>query len=200
MRSELPEKVFMDQATWSRWIRANHGKSEGVRLVLAKKAVTKPTSLTYQQALEEALCCGWIDSTVGRSQDGTYTVRFTPRRSRSVWSRRNTGIIEALIKEGRMLPAGLEQVDKAKADGRWAAAYAYGASHEPPADLAEALKANPAARSMFDNLSKQNRFAVLFRLGNAKKPETRARRIEMFVTMLARGETIYPQSAKTHTS
>jgi uncharacterized protein YdeI (YjbR/CyaY-like superfamily) len=144
-------------------------------------------------ALEEALCQGWIDGQSGRRDEGTYRQRFTPRRARSQWSARNVGIVSALLSQGRMQPAGLSQVERAKADGRWEAAYAGPAGMEVPADLDAALTAAPGARAMFEILSSQNRYAVLYRIENAKRPETRTRRIQRFVDMLGRGETIYPQ-------
>ena len=165
-------------------------------MVLAKKGMTDPTSLTYAQALEEALCQGWIDGQK-RSRDATtFAQRFTPRRRTSQWSKRNLRIAEELIAEGRMLPAGLAEIDRAKADGRWAAAYAGQAEASVPADLVAALSANPAAEKMFADLNGANRYAVLYRIETAKRAETRARRIDQFVEMLARGETIHPQRAR----
>ena len=162
-------------------------------MVLAKKGMTDPTSLTYAQALEEGLCQGWIDGQK-RSRDATtFAQRFTPRRRTSQWSKRNLRIAEELIAEGRMLPAGLAEIDQAKADGRWAAAYSGQAEASVPADLAAALSANPAAEKMFADLNGANRYAVLYRIETAKRAETRARRIDQFVAMLARGETIHPQ-------
>ena len=133
-------------------------------LVLAKKGTDQPTSLTHDQALDEALCHGWIDGQVRRRDEATYQQRFTPRKQKSAWSRRNVGLAEQLIANGRMRPAGLAAVEQAEADGRWAAAYAGPATIEVPADLVEALEANPGARSMFDRLSSQNRYAILYRL------------------------------------
>jgi uncharacterized protein YdeI (YjbR/CyaY-like superfamily) len=193
MADELPELIVRDAAAWRTWLAGHHAEPAGVWLVLAKKGTEKPTSLTYDQALEEALCHGWIDGQVGRRDEGTYRQRFTPRRRRSAWSKRNTGIAERLIAEDRMRPAGHAEVERAKADGRWEAAYAGPASMEVPADLAEALAAEPKAQAMFEGLNSQNRYAVLYRIATAKRADTRARRIEQFVTMLARGETVYPQ-------
>jgi len=190
MNSEL---LVKDVAAWRRWLRSNHAKSDGVWLVMAKKGTTTPTSLTYDQALDEALCYGWIDGQA-RSRDATTRLqRWTPRRKRSNWSKRNTGIAERLIKEGRMQPAGLAEIERAKGDGRWAAAYAGPATVEVPEELSAALRARPRAKAMFEILSSQNRYAILYRIHDAKRPETRARRIEQFVAMLDRGETIYPQ-------
>jgi uncharacterized protein YdeI (YjbR/CyaY-like superfamily) len=196
MADELPELIVRDAAAWRAWLAKHHADPAGVWLVLAKKGTEKPTSLTYDQALEEALCHGWIDGQAGRRDEATYRQRFTPRRRRSAWSKRNTGIAERLIAEDRMHPAGHAEVERAKADGRWEAAYAGPASMEVPADLAEALATEPKAQAMFEGLNSQNRYAVLYRIANAKKPETRTRRIEEFVAMLARGETIHPQKTR----
>lgn len=193
MAAELPELVVRDAAAWRAWLAEHHGDPDGVWLVLAKKGTEKPTSLTYDQALEEALCHGWIDGQVRRRDDTTYRQRLTPRRKRSPWSKRNTGIAERLRAEGRMHPAGDAEVERAKADGRWDAAYAGPASIEVPPDLAEALAADPTARAMFETLNSTNRYAVLYRIVTAKRADTRARRIEQLVAMLARGETVHPQ-------
>ena len=162
-------------------------------MVLAKKGTTDPTSLTYAQALEEALCQGWIDGQKRSRDAATFAQRFTPRRRTSQWSKRNVRIAEELIASGRMLPAGLVEIDQAKADGRWAAAYSGQAEASVPADLAAALAANPAAEKVFADLNGSNRYAVLYRIETAKRAETRSRRIGQLVEMLARGETIHPQ-------
>jgi uncharacterized protein YdeI (YjbR/CyaY-like superfamily) len=193
---ELPELCVPDAAAWRAWLGEHQGEQTGVWLVLAKKGTTRPTSLTYDEALDEALCHGWIDGQVLRRDELTYQQRFTPRRRRSAWSRRNVGIVERLVAEGRMTPSGLAEVERAKADGRWEAAYAGPASVEVPDDLASALAAEPTARAWFDVLTGQNRYAVLYRIQDAKRPETRARRIQEFVTALARGETPYPQKRR----
>lgn len=190
---ESPELTVPDAAAWHEWLADNHDSSDSVWLVLAKKGTTVPTSLSYDEALDEALCHGWIDGQKRTRDDATYRLRFTPRRSRSPWSARNVGHVERLVGEGRMRPAGQAEVDRAKSDGRWDAAYAGPATTEVPDDLTAALAAEPTAAAMFEILSSQNRFAVLHRIRDAKKPETRARRIDKFVTMLADGETIYPQ-------
>jgi uncharacterized protein YdeI (YjbR/CyaY-like superfamily) len=185
-----------DAAAWRGWLAEHYQELEGVWLRLAKKGTSEPTSLSYDQALEEALSHGWIDGQVGRLDEGTYRQRFTPRRARSAWSKRNVGIVERLAGEGRMKPAGIAAVEAAKADGRWKAAYAGQAAIEVPADLAVALNAEPAAKSMFEILTSQNRYAVLLRIASAKRADTRARRIQQFVAMLARGETHHPQKRK----
>jgi uncharacterized protein YdeI (YjbR/CyaY-like superfamily) len=164
-----------------------------VWLTLAKKGASEPTILTYDRALEEALCYGWIDGQIRGGDEYSYRQRFTPRGPRSGWSKRNVATAQRLIAEGRMQAAGLAAVERAKADGRWDAAYAGPASIGVPADLAAALDARPAAREMFQTLNGRNRYAVLYRIETAKRAETRSRRIEQFVAMLERGETIYPQ-------
>jgi uncharacterized protein YdeI (YjbR/CyaY-like superfamily) len=190
---ELPELTVGDSSDWRKWLAEHHADSSGVRLVLAKKGGTSSTRLTYAQAVDEALSHGWIDGQGGKRDDTTWLVRFTPRRKRSPWSKRNTGIIERLIAEGRMHAAGLAEVERAKADGRWDSAYAGSRDIEVPEDLTAALAADPAAKAMFATLSAVNRYAVLYRIHAAKRPETRARRIDEFVAMLARGETVYAQ-------
>jgi uncharacterized protein YdeI (YjbR/CyaY-like superfamily) len=194
--TDLPELVVADVDAWREWLTAHHGTSTGVWLVLAKKGTTEPTTLTYDPALEEALCLGWIDGQVGRRDDGTYRVRFTPRRARSLWSARNVGIVSRLLEQDRMRPAGMTQVEQAKADGRWEDAYGSQGTIEVPADLNAALDGAPAARAMFDILTRQNRYAVVYQVETAKRADTRTRRIEKFVGMLARGETAYPQKRK----
>jgi len=191
-----PELVVADAAAWHDWLSENHTDPAGVWLVLARKGTTQPTSLTYDQALDEALCHGWIDGQVRRRDAGTFRQRYTPRRSRSPWSRRNVEIIARLTGEGRMHPAGIAEVERAKGDGRWDAAYAGQADMEVPEDLATALAANPGATAMFEILTKQNRYAVLLRVHSAKRADTRERRIAQFVEMLARGETVHPQRRK----
>jgi uncharacterized protein YdeI (YjbR/CyaY-like superfamily) len=193
MPAELEELTVPDASAWHAWLERHHADTPGVVLVLANKGTTSPTSLSYEQALEEALCFGWIDGQARRRDEATHLQRFTPRRRTSRWSKRNTERAERLIADGRMATAGLAEVDRAKADGRWEAAYASPSTSEVPDDLAAALDANTRARETFDRLSSQNRYAILYRLGSVKRPETRARRIEAFVEMLARGETIHPQ-------
>ncbi len=193
MSVELPELVVRDATAWRRWLGKHHAQPEGVWLVLAKKGTTKPTSLTYDKALDEALCHGWIDGQVGRRDDGTYRQRFTPRRRRSAWSKRNTDKAERLLAEGRMHPAGIAEMERAKADGRWDAAYGGSTEIEVPPELAAALAANPKAQAMFEALSSRNRYAILYRLRAAERADTRTRRVDQFVAMLARGQTIYPQ-------
>lgn len=193
MADPLSELIVTDATAWRTWLTAHHDDGIGVELVLAKKGTTEPTALTYDQALEEALCHGWIDGQVRRRDDLTYRQRFTPRRTRSQWSKRNVNIVERLLGEGRMRPAGIAAVERAKADGRWEAAYPGQKSIEVPDDLATALVAEPRAKVNFELLSSQNRYAVLYRIHSAKRSDTRARRIQHFVAMLTRGETVHPQ-------
>lgn len=193
---ETPELLVADAAAWHAWLEGNHATSPGARLVLAKKGATKPTRLTYDEALPEALCYGWIDGHLTRRDDVTYRVRFTPRRASSSWSQRNVETAERLIAEGRIQPAGLAEVKRAQADGRWARAYGGSASIEVPEDLRDALAASPQARAMWDVLTRTNRYAVLYRVHEAKRSETRARRITQYVEMLASGDTPHPQQRK----
>ncbi len=193
---EFPTLTVPDAAAWRAWLSEHHDHPEGVWLVLAKKGTTEPTSLTYDQALEEALCYGWIDTQVRGGDDRTYSQRFTPRRTRSPWSKRNVAHVERLTAEGRMHSAGLAEVQRAKDDGRWELAYAGPATMEVPSDLVVALAAEPAAQAMFETLSSQNRYAILYRLQTAKRADTRRARIRKFVAMLARGETFYPQKGR----
>ena len=190
-----PKLLFKDEKAWAAWLEKNHQTSAGVWMKVAKKA-SGVESVSYPEALEVAICYGWIDGQVRRRDEGSYLQRFTPRRPRSAWSKRNVDLAERLIAERRMQPAGNAAVDDARSDGRWQAAYAGSASIEVPDDLAAALAAEPKAAEMFALLSSQNRYAILYRLATAKRPETRSRRLTKFVAMLARGETIYPQQRR----
>jgi uncharacterized protein YdeI (YjbR/CyaY-like superfamily) len=189
------ELVFADVRRWHAWLEQHHSSSAGIWLVLAKKGTLKPTSLTYTQALEEALCFGWIDGQAHSRDGATFRQGFTPRRKRSPWSKRNTGIAERLVLEGRMHESGVVAMDRAKADGRWEAAYAGPASIDVPPELAAALAGSRKANAKFAMLNSQNRYAILYRIATAKRAETRIKRITQFVDMLERGETIYPQKA-----
>jgi uncharacterized protein YdeI (YjbR/CyaY-like superfamily) len=195
MAVELAELLVPDAAAWRAWLAENHASAPGVWLVLTKKG-GRVTALDYAAALDEALCFGWIDGQVSRRDEGSMRQRFTPRRPKSAWSRRNVEHVARLTAEGRMMPAGQAAVDAARADGRWDVAYAGPAAAEYPADLAEALSTNPTAKAMWDVLTSQNRYAITYRVGQAKRPETRARRIAEYVAMLERGETIHPQKAR----
>lgn len=185
--------VVPDARAWRAWLDEHEHASDGVWLMLAKKGVTTPTSLSYAEALDEALCSGWIDGQKKSFDAATFQQRFTPRRRRSIWSARNVDHIARLLEEGRMRPRGLAEVERAKEDGRWDAAYAGSASIEIPDDVAAALAANDAARETFGALTSTNRYAVLFRVTTARTAETRERRLSKLIEMLARGETPHPQ-------
>ncbi len=181
-----------DVGAWREWLDAHESTSDGIWLTLAKKGTTEPTSLTYAQALDEALCSGWIDGQGKKLDESTHLRRFTPRRARSIWSARNVSHVERLIEEGRMRSRGTAEMEKAKADGRWAAAYKGPATIEIPVELQEALDARPAAAAAFETLDAQNRYAILHRVTIGKKPETRQRNAVKYTEMLERGETPHP--------
>lgn len=190
MSVERPVLRLPDPDAWREWLEQNHDSNQGVQLALAKGGAS---GITYAQALDEALCFGWIDGRKQGLSDTEWLQTFTPRRPRSIWSKRNREHVERLEREGRMTDAGRAEIERAKADGRWDAAYAGSRDIEVPPDLAEALAASPRASAMFATLTSQNRFAILFRIGNVKRAETRARKIAEYVAMLERGETIYAQ-------
>lgn len=187
----LPKIAFASAAEWEQWLEDNHAVSKGVWAKLAKKH-SGIASVGFPDVLETALCFGWIDGRREALDERYYLQRYTPRRARSRWSRINRDTVERLIAEGRMRPAGLAEVERAKADGRWQAAYEGQKRSTVPDDLQRELDARPDAKAFFSRLSSQNRYAILFRLEEAKKPETRARRLAKFVAMLEAGETIYP--------
>ena len=195
VKRELEELVVAGAEELRAWLAEHHLTSPGVWLALGKKGGTV-TTLTWQQAVDEALCVGWIDGQTRKRDHEASWIRFTPRRPRGPWSQRNIANVTRLEAQGRMLPPGRAAVDAAKADGRWAAAYAPPSEAEPPADLLAAIAAVPAAQSMFDVLTKTNRFALIYRVNAVKLAQTRERKIGEFVAMLARHETIYPQKAK----
>lgn len=189
-----PEVLIVeDVAAWREWLDAHEDSSDGIWLLLAKKGATSPTSLTYQQALREALCSGWIDGQSKSIDATTYRQRYTPRRKASMWSQRNVTLVAELIEQGRMRPRGQAEIDRAKSDGRWDRAYAGPATAEVPEDLASALAASPAAAATFTTLNGQNRYAVLHRILTAPSPTSRTNRLAKLVGMLERGETPYPQ-------
>lgn len=193
--TDLEELVVADAEALRAWLLDHHETSPGVWLVLTRKGGTV-TSLTWAQAVDEALCVGWIDGQARARDSETSSIRLTPRRPRSAWSQRNVANVARLESQGRMLPAGRRAVAAAKADGRWEAAYAGQSDAQVPADLAAAVAADPAAQAMFDVLTKANRFALIYRLAAVKRPETRERRIAEFVAMLARQESPHPQKAR----
>lgn len=190
MAEELPVHLFAGPEELEAWLEENHEASDGVWLKIAKKGAREP-SVTYDEAVELALCFGWIDSQVRRFDDQHYIQRFTPRRPRGRWSKINREKAEALIEAGRMRPPGLAEVEAAKADGRWEAAYDGQRTAKVPPDLQRELDANPAAAEFFAALDSANRYAIVYRLDDAKKPETRERRLRKFIAMLERGEKIH---------
>lgn len=187
--TDLPIKLFKTEAAWETWLAAN-GDAPGVWLKIAKKD-TGATSVSYSQALDVALCHGWIDG-LKRSCDAQYFLqRFTPRKAKSLWSKLNIARVEKLVDAGRMRPAGLREVEAAKADGRWDAAYQSASVMDVPPEFAAALAKNAKARKAFEALDRTNRYAFCWRVHTAKKPETKAARVEKFVAMLLRGEKIH---------
>ncbi len=190
LNSDLPVLRLRTQAAWEAWLEKHHASAKGAWLTFAKKDSGK-TMVTYAEAVESGLCFGWIDGQ-SKSVDSTYWVqRFTPRRPRSKWSQVNCGKATALLAAGRMRPAGIREMERAKQDGRWSAAYAPQSTITVPDDLRSILAKHPRARKNFEALDSKNRYAILYRIQDAKKPETRARRIQKFVAMLNAGQTIH---------
>jgi uncharacterized protein YdeI (YjbR/CyaY-like superfamily) len=190
-RDEEATLTFGSGAELVEWLERNHASSPGIWMRIARKD-SGQCSVSYAEALEAAICYGWIDGQKRPSDSGWWLQRFTPRKPRSVWSRINRERAETLIAAGRMQPAGLKEVERARADGRWDGAYDSQARAGVPPDLQAALEASPAAAAFFGTLNAVNRYAILHRLQRAKKPETRARRLRTFLEMLERGEKIYP--------
>jgi uncharacterized protein YdeI (YjbR/CyaY-like superfamily) len=184
---------FGSQAELARWLAEHHGTSDGVWLRHAKKGAPQPT-VSYQEALEVALCFGWIDGPKKAEDAHYFRQRWTPRRKRSIWSKVNRDKALGYIAEGKMQPSGLAEVERARQDGRWDAAYDGASVATVPPDLQAAFDAHPGAEAFFATLNAQNRYAVLFRIQTAIKPETRAKRIAGFAAMLARHETLYPMA------
>ncbi|MBE9499755.1 YdeI/OmpD-associated family protein [Streptomyces sp. GKU 257-1] len=191
MTQDLEIVAFESAEAFEAWLGENHAVSPGIWLKLRKKDPAV-VALNYAQALDVALCFGWIDGQKAKFDDQWWLQRFTPRKPRSKWSKVNRDKVTALIEQGRMRPPGQAEVDRAKADGRWEAAYDSARTAAVPEDLAAALTAVPAAAAFFETLDRQNRFAILYRIQDAKKAETRARRIEKYVAMLAKGEKLHP--------
>jgi uncharacterized protein YdeI (YjbR/CyaY-like superfamily) len=191
----LPTIAFASAAEWEAWLEANHAVAAGVWIKMAKKDAGIE-SVRYPEVLESALCFGWIDGRREALDEQYFLQRYTPRRARSRWSRINREKAQLLIEEGRMRPSGLTEIERAQADGRWAAAYAGQKSIAVPDDLQRELDARPEAKAFFAALNSQNRYAILYRLQDAKKAETRARRLAQFVAMLEAGETIHPQPGR----
>ena len=181
---------FATQRAFETWLRGNHASSDGVWLLIAKPGADKPT-ITYPQAVEVALCYGWIDGQKKSIDTHHWLQRFTPRRARSMWSKANRAKAESLMQCGRMQPSGMSEIDRARSDGRWDAAYDGARTAVVPSDLQAALDAEPEASAFFAGLDRANRYAVLWRVQTAIRPETRSKRIKTLVSMLARGEKIH---------
>ena len=188
---DQPVLAFASQAAFETWLEEHHADSDGVWIKIAKQGTGIP-SVNRAGALDVALCFGWIDGQAKPIDETHYLQKFTPRRERSKWSKINVGKVTELISSGAMRAAGHAEIERAKADGRWDAAYDSPRTSTVPPDLQAELDNDPEAKAFFDGLSSANRYAILYRLHDAKKPETRARRLEQFVAMLKRGETLHP--------
>jgi uncharacterized protein YdeI (YjbR/CyaY-like superfamily) len=182
---------FETQQDWETWLKVHHTETKGIWLKIAKKEARTP-SVSYSEALESAICYGWIDGQKASFDDKYWLQKFTPRTARSIWSKVNCEKATALIAEGRMQPAGLRQVERAKSDGRWDKAYDSQSKISIPDDFQRELDNNPKAREFFNTLNSVNRYAILFRIQTAKKPETRSARIQKFIEMLTQHQKIYP--------
>jgi len=191
VKQDYPLKKFATPRAFQQWLSRNHGKAQGIRIQMARKS-SGIRSINYAEALDVALCYGWIDGQSKSMDERWFWQRFTPRRARSLWSKRNRVIVARLIDEGRMQPAGQAEIDRAKLDGRWDAAYDSPSNATVPDDLAAELRKSPRAKAFFASLDGQNRYAILHRLMTAKKPETRAKRLATFVAMLRDGRKLYP--------
>ena len=190
-KRDPPLIPFESKEAFAAWLDEHHGDEDGLWLKVAKKASGIPT-ITHAEALELALCHGWIDGQRKALDEQFFIQRFTPRRARSRWSKINRDKAEQLIAEGRMTPAGMREVERARADGRWDAAYESQRNITVPADLQRELDRDPKAREFFESLNSQNRYAILYRLHDAKRPETRERRLTQFVAMLKEGKKLHP--------
>ena len=190
-RQNLPILAFPSRKKWEEWLAKHHADSKGIWLKISKKGAETST-VQYPEALESALCYGWIDGQKGALDEEFWLQKFTPRGPRSKWSKINREKADALVESGRMKPAGLAEIEKAKADGRWEAAYDSQSKASVPEDFQKELDANPDAAAFFATLESYNRYAILYRIQEAKKPETRAKRIEKFIGMLKRGEKVHP--------
>lgn len=188
--ADLPVKRFASHAAWDAWLEKHHAVSKGLWLEFGKKGSGVP-SVTHAEALESALRYGWIDGQTASVDAKMFRQRFTPRRPKSKWSKINCAAVERLLAEGRLETAGLREMDAARKDGRWAAAYDSPRNIQVPDDLAAELRKRPAARRFFEQLDSRNRYAILYRLFDAKRPETRQRRLEQFVRLLEDGKTLH---------
>ena len=189
-RDELPVRLFKDDAAWEAWLTRHHARSAGMWLRIAK-AKSKVKSVSYAEALDVALCYGWIDGQKKTFDDATWLQKFTPRGKRSIWSKINREKVQRLVESGRMQSPGLAAVDRAKANGQWDSAYDSHRTAGVPDDLQRALDAHPKAKAFFATLNSANRYAILFRIQTVKRAETRAKKIEQFVGMLERHEVIH---------
>jgi uncharacterized protein YdeI (YjbR/CyaY-like superfamily) len=189
---DLPVMAFASPEAWDAWLSVKAAGAKGLWMKIAKKSSGVKT-ISRDEAIDAALCHGWIDDQLDRFDATYWLIRFTPRTSTSIWSEKNRARALELVEQGRMRAAGLRQIEGAQKDGRWQKAYASASKAEVPDDLAGVLAKNQKAHAFFETLNRQNRYAILYRTHTAKKPETRAARIEKFVAMLARGETIHPQ-------
>ena len=194
-KDELAIEQFDDQASWDQWLALHGAVSPGVWLKIAKAAAPHAT-VTKPQAIETAISHGWIDGQLSTFDAQYFLVRFTPRKPGSKWSAFNVETAERLMRENRVRPAGLREIEAAKSDGRWASAYAGQRTAEPPPDLLQALLASPKAKREFDVLDRANRFAIIYRVQDAKKAETRAKRIATYIAMLEDGKTLHPKRAR----
>jgi len=190
-----PTLSFATRQAFRSWLEREHARTGGLLLHLYKKDSGIP-SINYAQALDQALCFGWIDGQKLPKDAQSWLQRFTPRRARSKWSKRNTEHVARLVAAGEMTPAGLREVEAAKADGRWDAAYDSPANIQVPPEFLKALARNARAKAFFATISRTNHYSIAYRLHDAKRPETRLKRIEMIIAMLARGKTFHPQKAK----
>jgi uncharacterized protein YdeI (YjbR/CyaY-like superfamily) len=190
-QQDLPVRAFGSAIDWQAWLEAEHATSDGIWLKIGKRTAPE-ASVSYAEALEIALCFGWIDGQKRGLDADHWLQRFTPRKSGSRWSKINTAKADALIAAGRMRPAGQREVDEARADGRWDTAYHGQRASTVPDDLRQALDLNPAAAEFFTSISSVNRYAIVYRIGSVKRAETRARKIAQYVQMLAEHKTIHP--------
>lgn len=190
IRTELPVMQFTTAVSMNEWLEKNHSESSGIWLRIYKKN-SGVLSVNYDQALDEALCFGWIDGQVKTYDEQSYIQKFTPRRARSIWSKRNIGHITRLRNEGRMHPSGLKEAEAAKADGRWDSSYDSPSNMTVPEDLLKELSKDPATAGFFDKLNKANKYAIAWRLQTAKKPETRSKRLKAIIEMLSKRQKFH---------
>lgn len=190
VKNSLKIHAFKKASDWKKWLEKNHAKSMGIWLRFFKKKSGVP-SITYAEALDEALCFGWIDSQLQKYDEISYLQKFTPRRAKSIWSKRNIEHVARLVKEGRMQPVGKKEMEAAKTDGRWQLAYDSSGTMEVPKDFLTELSKNKKAKAFFEKLNRANTYAIAWRLQTAKRPETRARRMKTLLAMLAEGKKLH---------